>query len=99
MSRLLVQYREKVVPELKTKLKRDNVHAIPRLVKIVVSMGVGKAREDRKHLDEAMEHLAQITGQRPQKTQARKSVSAFRPREGLGTRRRGTLPAGTRDDV
>ncbi len=64
MSRLQAQYREKVIPELKTKLKRDNVHAIPRLVKIVVSMGVGKAREDRKHLDEAMEHLAQITGQR-----------------------------------
>ena len=83
MSRLLTQYREKVVPELKTKLKRDNVHAIPRLVKIVVSMGVGKAREDRKHLDEAMEHLAQITGQRPQKTRARKSVSAFRLREGM----------------
>ncbi|HEV3298795.1 MAG TPA: 50S ribosomal protein L5 [Planctomycetaceae bacterium] len=83
MARLLTQYREKVIPELKTKLKRDNVHAIPRLVKIVVSMGVGKAREDRKHLDEAMEHLAQITGQRPQRTRARKSVSAFRLREGM----------------
>ncbi len=83
MARLLTQYREKVIPVLKTRLNRDNPHALPRLTKIVVSMGVGKAREDRKHLDEAMEHLAQLTGQRPQKTRARKSVSAFRLREGM----------------
>ncbi len=83
MARLLTQYREKVVPALKTQLKRDNAHSLPRLTKIVISMGVGKAREDRKHLDEAMEHLAQLTGQRPQKTRARKSVSAFRLREGM----------------
>ena len=57
MARLLQQYRETVVPALKTKLKRDNVHSLPRLTKIVISMGVGKAREDRKHLDEAMEQL------------------------------------------
>jgi large subunit ribosomal protein L5 len=83
MARLLKQYREQTVPALQTRLMRTNVHSIPKLTKIVVSMGVGKAREDRKFLDEAMEQLAQITGQRPQKTQARKSVSAFRLREGM----------------
>ena len=83
MARLLTQYREKVVPALKTQLKRENVHSLPRLTKIVISMGVGKAREDRKHLDEAIEHLAQLSGQRPQKTRSRKSVSAFRLREGM----------------
>src|SRR5271168_1809139 len=83
MARLLQQYREKVVPALKTKLKRENVHSLPKLTKIVISMGVGKAREDRKHLDEAMEQLGQLAGQRPQKTRARKSVSAFRLREGM----------------
>jgi large subunit ribosomal protein L5 len=83
MARLLQRYREQVVPVLKERLKRQNTHSLPRLTKIVVSMGVGKAREDRKHLDEAMDHLAQLTGQRPQKTRARKSVSAFRLREGM----------------
>lgn len=83
MARLLQRYREQVVPVLKERLKRDNAHSLPRLTKIVVSMGVGKAREDRKHLDEAMDHLSQLTGQRPQKTRARKSVSAFRLREGM----------------
>jgi large subunit ribosomal protein L5 len=83
MARLLTQYREKVVPVLKEKLKRENVHSLPRVTKVVVSMGVGKAREDRKPLEEAIEQLGQLTGQKPQKTRARKSVSAFRLREGM----------------
>jgi large subunit ribosomal protein L5 len=83
MARLQQEYRERVVPELKKQLGRDNVHAIPRLTKIVVNMGVGKAIQDRKRMDEAVANLASITGQKPQVTRARKAISAFRLREGM----------------
>ena len=83
MARLLEQYNEKTVPALRERLGRTNVHSVPRLQKIVVSMGVGLAIQDRKRLDEAIEHLAQLTGQRPQRTRSRKAVSAFRLREGM----------------
>jgi large subunit ribosomal protein L5 len=82
-ARLQAEYRDRVVPALKKKLGRDNIHSIPRLEKIVVSMGVGKASQDRKFLDEAVEHLTQITGQKPLRTRSRKAVSAFRLRENL----------------
>jgi len=75
-------YRTRIVPELQTKLGRQNIHAIPKLEKIVVSMGVGKAVEDRKRLDQAAEQLTQLAGQKAQITRAKKSVSGFRLREG-----------------
>ena len=83
MARLLAQYREKIVPSLQEKLSRKNVHSLPRLEKIIVSMGVGSAIEDRKILDEVMGHLGQITGQKPQITRSRKAVAAFRLRVGM----------------
>lgn len=83
MSRLLQQYREQVVPKLKEQLKRENVHSLPRVEKVVVSMGVGKAIQDRKILDEAVGHLASITGQKPQICRSRKAVSSFRLRQDM----------------
>jgi len=91
MARLQQQYREKVVPSLRKSLGRENVHSLPRLEKIVVSMGVGEATQDRKHLEEVMGHLAQLTGQRPHVTRSRKAVSAFRLREGMEVGCRVTL--------
>jgi len=82
MSRLMAEYTARIVPELQNALGRKNVLSLPRLDKIVVSMGVGKAVEDRKKLDQAAEHLAQLSGQKPQICRARKSVSGFRLREG-----------------
>ncbi|MEY2727632.1 MAG: ribosomal protein [Planctomycetota bacterium] len=82
MSRLMAEYTARIVPELQNALGRKNVLSLPRLEKIVVSMGVGKAVEDRKKLDQAAEHLAQLSGQKPQICRARKSVSGFRLREG-----------------
>jgi large subunit ribosomal protein L5 len=82
MSRLMAEYTARIVPELQKALGRQNVLSLPRLEKIVVSMGVGKAVEDRKKLDQAAEHLAQLSGQKPQICRARKSVSGFRLREG-----------------
>jgi large subunit ribosomal protein L5 len=83
MARLLEEYKSRIVPELKGSLGRTNVHSIPRLQKIVVSMGVGEAVQDRKRLDSAVEHLAQLSGQKAQICRARKSVSGFRLREGM----------------
>jgi len=60
-----------------------NRHSLPRLEKIVVSMGVGSAIQDRKVLDEVSGHLAEITGQRPQITRARRSIAQFKLREGM----------------
>ncbi|MCH7686053.1 MAG: 50S ribosomal protein L5 [Planctomycetes bacterium] len=91
MARLLEQYREKIVPSLQEKLSRKNVHSLPRLEKIIVSMGVGRAIQDRKILEEVMEHLGQITGQKPQITRSRKAVAAFRLREGMEVGCRVTL--------
>jgi len=83
MPRLLEKYRTEIVPELAKELGRDNVHSLPRLTKIVVSMGLGKSVSERKRIEEATEQLAQITGQKAQITKSRKAVSGFRLREGM----------------
>lgn len=91
MARLQEQYRETVVASLREKLGRTNVHSLPKVEKIVVSMGVGKAIQDRKILDEVAAHLGQITGQKPQICRSRKAVSSFRLRQGMEVGCRVTL--------
>jgi len=91
MARLLEQYKQKVMPALREQLSRQNPHSLPRLEKIVVSMGVGAATQDRKLLDEVVGHLALIVGQKPQITRSRKAVAAFRLREGMDVGCRVTL--------
>jgi large subunit ribosomal protein L5 len=83
MARLQDKYRTDVLPALAKELGRPNPHSLPGLQKIVVSMGLGKAIGERKRLDEAVDHLAQITGQKPLITKSRKAVSGFRLREGM----------------
>ena len=78
MARLLDRYKKEIVPQLKKTLKRDNELSLPRLQKIVVNMGVGKALQDKNRLEQSAEQLAQITGQKPQITIAKKAVSGFR---------------------
>jgi large subunit ribosomal protein L5 len=82
MARLLDRYQKEIVPQLKKKLSRDNLLSLPRLQKIVVNMGVGKALQDKNRLEQAAEQLAQITGQKAQIRKARIAVSGFRLREG-----------------
>jgi large subunit ribosomal protein L5 len=82
MARLQERYQKEIVPALKKKLGRDNIHSIPKLQKIVVNMGVGKALQDKNRMEQSVEQLAQITGQRPQIRKARVAVSGFRLREG-----------------
>src|SRR5580704_11552963 len=81
MARLQERYQKEILPELKKKLGRDNVHSIPKLEKIVVNMGVGKALQDKNRMEQAAEQLTMITGQRAQIRKARFAVSAFRLRE------------------
>ena len=81
-SRLQTLYNETILPELKTKFKRDNPHSIPKLEKIIINMGVGSATQDKKELADANEAMGLIAGQKPVITKARKSIANFRLREG-----------------
>jgi large subunit ribosomal protein L5 len=81
--RLQTLYEEQIVAQLGEKLGRTNRLSLPRLEKIVVSMGVGSAISDKKHLEEALSALTEITGQKPVRCKARKSIAAFRLRAGL----------------
>ncbi len=81
MARLLEKYQKEILPALATKLGRKNVHSLPRLEKIVVNMGVGKALQDKNRMEQAADNLTQITGQKAQVRQAKVAVSGFRLRE------------------
>lgn len=83
MARLLEKYRSEIIPQIKEFCGRDNLLAIPRLEKIVVNMGVGSAITEKKHLEDSVDSMTQITGQKPIITLARKSIANFRLREGM----------------
>lgn len=80
--RLQKKYAEEIVPALAKKLGRDNPLSLPKLVKISLNMGVGKALQDKERMKQATEQLGLIAGQKPQVMKARAAVSAFRLREG-----------------
>ena len=82
MNRFKEKYNTVVVPKLKEEFKYTNPHQVPRIVKVVVSAGVGRAVSDAKHLDAAAETLSKITAQHPVTTIARKSIASFKLREG-----------------
>ena len=82
MTRLQDKYKNEIVPKLQEKLGRKNVLSLPKLQKIVVNMGVGKALQDKNRMEQAAENLTSIAGQRCQVTKARIAVSAFRLRQG-----------------
>ena len=80
-ARLQVRFQKEIVQRMADKLGRKNRLSLPRLKKIVVNMGVGKALQDKNRMEQAAEALTQITGQRAQVTKAKKAISAFRLRE------------------
>ena len=80
--RLLERYRKDVVPKLSKEFSYRNVHQVPRLVKIVVNVGVGEAIKQPKALDAVVEELATITGQQPVRKKAKKSIANFGLRQG-----------------
>jgi len=81
MARLLDRYQKEIAPALEKKFGRKNLLSLPRLEKIVVNMGVGKALQEKNRMEQAAEQLSQITGQKALITKAKKAVSAFRLRE------------------
>jgi large subunit ribosomal protein L5 len=82
VPRLKARYREELQQRIKDELRLGNVMQVPRPVKVVVNMGVGEAVREGRLLDGAVRDLAQITGQRPLVTKARRSIAGFKIREG-----------------
>jgi len=82
-SYLLETYGSKVVPQLKEKFEYKNLHQIPKIVKVTVSIGLGEAVQNPKVIEAATEQLAAIAGQRPVVTRAKKSIAGFKLREGM----------------
>lgn len=81
MERLQEQYNKKIAPALKEKFGFRNVMQVPKIKKVVVNIGVGKVKEDKKKVEDIVQELAKITGQHPVKTKARTSIAGFKVRE------------------
>jgi large subunit ribosomal protein L5 len=82
-ARVKESYVKEVVPRLMKERNYPNVMAVPRLTKVVINMGVGEATQNIKLLDAAMEELGKIAGQKPAVRRSRKSIAAFRLRQGM----------------
>jgi len=82
MATLKTRYREEIAPQLKEELKLDNVMEVPRITKITLNMGVGEALGDKKVLENAVNDMQLISGQKPVVTRARKSIAGFKVRDG-----------------
>ena len=85
MTRLKDIYKSKVVPELTKEFSYKNPMAVPRMEKVIISMGIGRATQDKKFLESAKKDLMMITGQMPVVCKAKKSVSNFKVRQGNET--------------
>ncbi len=83
VPRLKTRYREEIVAGLKEEFTYDNAMQVPRVVKVVVNMGVGDAARDGKLIEGALRDLSLITGQKPQVRRATKSIAQFKLREGM----------------
>ena len=83
MARLRQMYKDSIVLVLKEQLQLPNVNQVPRLEKIVVNVGLGKAKDDKKVMDAATNTIRKITGQEPMVTKARMSIATFKLREGM----------------
>ena len=83
MSRLKVEYRERIIPAMREKFNYKNVNQVPKLEKIVVNAGVGEASQESKLLDSVVAELTAITGQRATIRRSRKAISNFKLRQGM----------------
>jgi large subunit ribosomal protein L5 len=83
LPRLLQRYREEITPMLHEEFRYKNVMQVPKLEKIVLNIGVGEAVQNARAIDAAVGDLAQITGQKPVVTKAKKSIAAFKLRQGM----------------
>ncbi len=83
VPRLQEKYEKEIRAALGEQLGRKNVHAIPKLTKIVINMGVGVAIQDKKHIDPCVDAMTQISGQKPVVTKSRKAIAGFKLREDM----------------
>ncbi len=83
MTRLLEKYQKEIVPQLIERFNYRNLNAVPRLEKITLNMGVGKAIENNQRIQAAVKDLSIISGQKPVVTKARKSIAGFKLRQGM----------------
>lgn len=83
MNRKKELYLNEVIPALRTKFEYKNIHMVPKFDKIVISMGVGGATQNKAVLDNAIKDMEQITGRKPLVTKAKKSISNFKLRAGM----------------
>lgn len=91
MARLLKKYHDEVFPQLQKDFGLANPMQVPKITKITCNIGIGEASRNAKLLDVAMEQLVKITGQQPEMRRARKSIAAFKLREGMPVGARVTL--------
>ncbi|HZG37456.1 MAG TPA: 50S ribosomal protein L5 [Nodosilinea sp.] len=76
-------YKETVVPKLMEQFKYENIHQVPKVVKVTVNRGLGEASQNAKALESSLSELALITGQRPVVTRAKKAIAGFKIRQGM----------------
>lgn len=91
MSRLLTQYQSTIAPALQKSLALVNPHQTPRIVKVVINVGIGDAKDNQKGLEETITSLTRLTGQKPVITKASKSIAGFKIRAGQPIGARVTL--------
>ena len=94
METLREQYEKEVVPALMKKFQYKSVMQVPKLDKVIINIGLGDTKDNPKSLDNAMNDITAITGQRPVITKAKKSIAAFKLREGANVGCKVTLRQG-----
>jgi len=93
-ERLKTHYQEKIVPKLMEQFSYQNIHQVPKLVKVTVNRGLGEASQNAKALESSLAELAIITGQKPVVTRAKKAIAGFKIRQGMPVGIMVTLRAG-----
>ncbi len=83
MNRLLEKYRKEVVPKMKERFGYKNEMEVPKIIKVVINTGIGKITKDAKMMEHIINDITLISGQKPIITKAKKSISAFKVREGM----------------
>lgn len=82
-QRLKTYYQETIVPKLKEEFGYENIHQVPKVVKVIVNRGLGEASQNSKALESSLNELAVITGQKPVVTRAKKAIATFKLRQGM----------------
>lgn len=93
-ERLKTLYQETIVPKLMEQFQYENIHQVPKLLKVVVNRGLGEASQNAKALEASLSEIAVITGQKPVVTRAKQAIAAFKVRQGMPVGVMVTLRAG-----